>query len=481
MLAKERNDAEARVQRALDSKAIEVERVLLEAKSKQNEAVAKALQEAKAEHQRQMKEAERDNEAVLEQEQKRLSVLAEQESERALAAAKEEHDAIIKGLRTNLEASEALRSKDKESFASQLEQIKASAEKSMEKRLSDLDRQTKEHHTLEREKAQREFDQQRLLLNKIHKKEIEKVKSEAAERSNTAILKVQEDAKEAMKTALDKLVTTHEEQEMELRSETKLIMDERDSALQDIALLQSEIANQQSAIEEANEQLALAQTSSALRILRLASSSMIRQKSLNETLESTQNEFNARLQAAQDEATAIQEDLEQRITNMDSTIKSYQAQRKLVQDVLISQNRDTLLREKAKSREVLSQLDAIGAERQTLQDERRSAEDQRDSLENQIRELEGKIQQHSQTSSLQGGRINIAHARKKRALDEAYDVLLDKLESNREKMSSIDERLKEVLDRKEIQEERRKETERALVEILLGQTKKVMQILNNAI
>ena len=175
MLAKERTDAEARVQRALDSKAIEVERALLEAKSKQHEAVAKALEEAKAEHQRQMEEAERDSEATLEQEQKRLSVLAEQESERALAAAKEEHDVIMKGLRTNLEASEALRSKEKESFASQLEQIKASAEKSMEKRLSDLERQTKEHHTLEREKAQREFDHQRLLLNKIHKKEIRKL------------------------------------------------------------------------------------------------------------------------------------------------------------------------------------------------------------------------------------------------------------------------------------------------------------------
>ena len=480
-MAKERNDSEARVQRALDSKAIEVERALLEAKSKQNEAVAKALEEANAEHQRQMKEAEQDCEAALEQEQKRLSLLAEKETERALAAAKEEHDAITKGLRTNLEASEILRSKEKESFTSQLEQVKASAEKSMEKRLAALERQTRERHALEREKAQREFDQQRLLLNKIHKKEVEKVKTEAAERSNIAILKVQEDAKEAMKNALDKLVTTHEEQEIELRAEAKSMMDERDSALQDIALLQSEIANQQSAIEEANEHLASAQKSSALRILRLTSSSMIRQNALNETLESTQGEFNTRLQVIQDEATATQENLEQRISDMESTIKSYQAQRKLAQDVLISQNRDALLREKAKSREVLSQLDTIGAERQTLQDERQSAKGQRDTLENQIRELEGKIQQHSQTSSLQGGRINIAHARKKRALDEAYDILLDKLESNREEICSIDERLKEVLDRKEVQEERRKATERALVEILLGQTKKVMQILNNII
>jgi len=444
----------------------------------QHEAVAKALEEAKAKHERQMREAEQHSEIALEREQKRLSILAEQETERLLAAATEEHDAITMGLRSNLEESEALRSKEKESFACQIEQIKASAEESMEKRLADLERKTREQHVMEREKAQREFDRQRLLLNKVHKKELKEVKAEAAERSNAAILKVQEDAKEAMKTALDRLSTVHKEQETEIRTEAKLMMDERDSALQDIAILQSEIANQQSAIEEANEQLVAAQRLSAIRILRLASSSMIRQNALNDSLESTRDEFNARLQVVHDEATATQESLERKIVDMEGTIKSHQTQRKLVLDVLITHNRDALLREKAKSREALSQLDAIGAERQALQDERRGAEDQRDGLENRIRELEAKIQQHSQTSSLQGGRINIAHARKKRALDEAYDASLEKLEANRETISSIDERLKEVADRKEIQEERRKETERALVEILLDQTRKVMQLLN---
>jgi len=465
----------------LDAKAIEVERVLLEAKARQKEAVTLALEEAKADHERQMKEVEKESNCILEQEQKRLSLLAEQETERAVAATTEEHDAITKALRANLEASELLRSEDKESFASQLEQVKASAENSMKSRLVDLERQTREQYVLDREKAQRDFDRQRLQWNKLHKKELEKAKSEAAERSNAAILKVQEDAKEAMRTALDKLATAHEEQEAELRGEVKLMMEERDSALQDIALLQSEIANQQSAIEDTDEELVAAQKSSALRILRLATSSTLQKNALNETLQSTENEFETRLQALQDEALATQESLEQQIAGMQDTIKLYQTQRKLVQDVMVSHNRDVLLRQKAKSREVLSQLDAIGAERQALQEKRQRCEEERERLEKQIRELEAKIQQHSQTSSLQGGRINIAHARKKRSLDEAYDILLDKLEGNREEMSSIDDGLKEVLDRKEIQEERRKETERALVEILLDQSKKVIQILNGTL
>ena len=465
----------------MNAKAIEVERVLLEAEAKQKEAVTLALEEARAEHERRMKEVEKESNSILKQEQKRLSMLAEQETERAIAAATEEHDAITKALRANLEASELLRSEDKESFASQLEHVKASAEESMKSRLADLERQTREQYVLDREKAQRDFDRQRLQWNKLHKKELEKAKSEEAERSNAAILKVQEDAKDAMRTALDKLATTHEEQEAELRGEIKMMMEERDSALQDIALLQSEIANQQSAIEDTDEELVAAQKSGALRILRLATSSTLQQNAMNETLQSTHNEFNTRLQALQDEAVTIQESLEQRIMDMEDTIKSYQTQRKLVQDVLVSHSRDVLLRQKAKSREVLSQLDAIGAERQALQEKRQRSKEERDGLENQIRELEAKIQQHSQTSSLQGGRINIAHARKKRSLDEAYDILLEKLEGNREEMSSIDDGLKEVLDRKEIQEERRKETERALVEILLDQSKKVIQILNGTL
>ena len=465
----------------MNAKAIEVERVLLEAEAKQKEAVTLELEEARAEHERRMKEVEKESNSILKQEQKRLSMLAEQETERAIAAATEEHDAITKALRANLEASELLRSEDKELFASQLEHVKASAEESMKSRLADLERQTREQYVLDREKAQRDFDRQRLQWNKLHKKELEKAKSEEAERSNAAILKVQEDAKDAMRTALDKLATTHEEQEAELRGEIKMTMEERDSALQDIALLQSEIANQQSAIEDTDEELVAAQKSGALRILRLATSSTLQQNAMNETLQSTQNEFHTRLQALQDEAVTIQESLEQRIMDMEDTIKSYQTQRKLVQDVLVSHSRDVLLRQKAKSREVLSQLDAIGAERQALQEKRQRSKEERDGLENQIRELEAKIQQHSQTSSLQGGRINIAHARKKRSLDEAYDILLDKLEGNREEMSRIDDGLKEVLDRKEIQEERRKETERALVEILLDQSKKVIQILNGTL
>ena len=465
----------------MNAKAIEVERVLLEAEAKQKEAVTLALEEARAEHERRMKEVEKESNSILKQEQKRLSMLAEQETERAIAAATEEHDAITKALRANLEASELLRSEDKELFASQLEHVKASAEESMKSRLADLERQTREQYVLDREKAQRDFDRQCLQWNKLHKKELEKAKSEEAGRSNAAILKVQEDAKDAMRTALDKLATTHEEQEAELRGEIKMMMEERDSALQDIALLQSEIANQQSAIEDTDEELVAAQKSGALRILRLATSSTLQQNALNETLQSTQNAFNTRLQALQDEAMTTQESLEQRIMDMEDTIKSYQTQRKLVQDVLVSHNRDVLLREKAKSREVLSQLDAIGAERQALQEKHQRSEEERGGLENQIRELEAKIQQHSQTSSLQGGRINIAHARKKRSLDETYDILLDKLEGNREEMSSIDDGLKEVLDRKEIQEERRKETERALVEILLDQSKKVIQILNGTL
>ena len=346
----------------MNAKAIEVERVLLEAEAKQKEAVTLALEEARAEHERRMKEVEKESNSILKQEQKRLSMLAEQETERAIAAATEEHDAITKALRANLEASELLRSEDKELFASQLEHVKASAEESMKSRLADLERQTREQYVLDREKAQRDFDRQRLQWNKLHKKELEKAKSEEAERSNAAILKVQEDAKDAMRTALDKLATTHEEQEAELRGEIKMTMEERDSALQDIALLQSEIANQQSAIEDTDEELVAAQKSSALRILRLATSSTLQQNAMNETLQSTQNEFNTRLQALQDEAVTIQESLEQRIMDMEDTIKSYQTQRKLVQDVLVSHNRDVLLRQKAKSREVLSQLDAIGAE-----------------------------------------------------------------------------------------------------------------------
>jgi len=476
-LAKEREDADAKLKRSLDDKAIEMEGAILRVKTKQDEAVAQALNDAATEHKRLLDEAEQQNQAMLEREQHRLSLLAEQETERELAAAKEQHYEETKTLQAKLDASEQLRSEDKDAFAARLDQVKAHAEDVMNKRLFEVERQAKEQQTTEREKAQLEFDRYRSEWSREQKMQLEKVEADAAAKSSAAILKIQEEAREAMKVALDKLTTTQEERERALELEKRSLISERDSALEDVALLESEIKSQQSAGDHIRKDLDSCKKLTTLRIWRLATSSMAKQDAYDKALHIRQDDFNAKLKIMHDEATSKLQPLEAKMANMETSIKSYQTQRKMMYDTLVTHNRDDLLRQKARSRDVSSQLDAISSEQKALQGKRSHADDKRIELENKTREIEAQIQQHAQTSSIQGGRVNIAHARKKRKLDEEYEGLLDKLESNREDILRIDTELKDVMERKEAAGERLKSLERRLLEMLVEQNKKMLKIL----
>ena len=477
-LAKQREDADAKLKRALNDKAIEMEGAILRVKTEQDEAVAKALNDAAIEHKRLLDEAEQRNKATMEREQHRLSLLAEQETERELAAASEQHYEETKALQAKLDASEQLRSEVKDAFAARLEQVKAHAEDVMNKRLSEVERRAKEQQTTEREKAQLEFDRHRSEWNRAHKMQLGKVEADAVAKSNAAIQSVQEEAREAMKLALDKLTTTQEERERALELENRSLISERDSALDNIALLESEIKSQQSAVEQIRQELDSCKKLTTLRILRLATSSMAKQDAYDKALQARQDDFNAKLKKMHGEATSKLQPLEGKVANMETSIKSYQTQRKMMYDTLVTHNRDALLRQKATSRDVSSQLEVISSERKALQGKRTHAEDQRRETENKTREIEAQIQQHAQTSSIQGGRVNIAHARKKRKLDEEYEGLLDKLESNREDILRIDTELKDVMERKEAADERLKSIERKLVEMLVEQNKKMLKILN---
>ena len=79
----------------------------------------------------------------------------------------------------------------------------------------------------------------------------------------------------------------------------------------------------------------------------------------------------------------------------------------------MNNNRDALLQHKLKSRDVSFQLDKIILKRKDLEDKQGVAEDETKQMEDGVYQIEKQIQEHSQTSAIQEGRVNILHARKK--------------------------------------------------------------------
>jgi predicted nucleic acid-binding Zn-ribbon protein len=91
-----------------------------------------------------------------------------------------------------------------------------------------------------------------------------------------------------------------------------------------------------------------------------------------------------------------------------------------------------------------------------------------------VKEVEAELREHSRTSSTQDGRINVAHARKKKRLDEEFERLLQSIDHKRGIINELDKqgaakgRSRDDLERQLV------DLERQLVEILVEQQKAVL-------
>ena len=70
-------------------------------------------------------------------------------------------------------------------------------------------------------------------------------------------------------------------------------------------------------------------------------------------------------------------------------------------------------------------------------------EEEIDRLEEQIRDVEEETRQHALLSTTQNGRINVAHARKKRRLDAELERLLETIEQKRSNIHELEDQAAE--------------------------------------
>merc|ERR1711871_348245 len=95
-------------------------------------------------------------------------------------------------------------------------------------------------------------------------------------------------------------------------------------------------------------------------------------------------------------------------------------------------------------------------------------------------ELEEQIREHNRSSSMQNGRINVAHARKKRRLDSELERVLELIEKRRVQIFELDERIGERGRARDDKEMGMIDLEKELVAILLEQQKKVLTLVEES-
>lgn len=98
-------------------------------------------------------------------------------------------------------------------------------------------------------------------------------------------------------------------------------------------------------------------------------------------------------------------------------------------------------------------------------------------LEGAVKEIEHQMHELSKVSAIQDGRINIAHAKKKRRLDQEFERMLSRTQDKRDHLKRIESKLQEIDDKRQEKEDQMKELERNLVALLVEQQKRLLSII----
>mmetsp|Transcript_3817 Transcript_3817/g.8615 ORF Transcript_3817/g.8615 Transcript_3817/m.8615 type:complete len:1340 (-) Transcript_3817:18-4037(-) len=142
--------------------------------------------------------------------------------------------------------------------------------------------------------------------------------------------------------------------------------------------------------------------------------------------------------------------------------------------VLTSHRTGELVQNRNKIQVMEQSLERLTMEKDSLEEQKELLEGDVSQMESQVRQLEDQIRVHNQESSMSNGRINVAHARKKRRLDTELEHQLESIEQKRHDMTQMDRRVTEKGHERDDLEMEMIDIERKLVEILLEQQKMVL-------
>lgn len=150
-------------------------------------------------------------------------------------------------------------------------------------------------------------------------------------------------------------------------------------------------------------------------------------------------------------------------------------QRKRAHRILTQFRTEELLEKRTLIRVLEKDFERLTMEKDSLEEQRDLMEEEIEDLESQVRGLEDEIREHNRTSSMQNGRINVAHARKKRRLDGELERMLETIEQRRINMGEMDERAADKARERDQKESEMVDLEKQVVGILVEQQRKVLK------
>jgi hypothetical protein len=153
-----------------------------------------------------------------------------------------------------------------------------------------------------------------------------------------------------------------------------------------------------------------------------------------------------------------------------------ESSRKKTYSAVTSHNTEILVERRSQMRQSEKEMQRLGNERATLELDYERIEEEVAALSGQVGDLEEQIHEHNRSSAMQNGRINVAHVRKKRRLDNELEKLLELIEIKRGELLAMDERVTAKGRQRDDKELSLIELQQDVVKVLVDQQRLVLGV-----
>jgi len=243
---------------------------------------------------------------------------------------------------------------------------------------------------------------------------LEEVRSEANKTITDQRRLTKEEVEKTMNETMNEVELEHEEQIQSLEYEIGWLKNQKESTETTLEDLRKTLSEKDEVMNEMEEDIDAERVRNSFHKLVMVTKAL----QLQSDLKSKDDDHTLRITRIQQEHAEAERRLRANMETLEKRASKFEGNMKLISSTLLNKNRDALLENKMRNREVATRFNEITEKMQIVDAKRQKMQSFVDNLVQAMYDVEKQIQDHCQTSALQGGKINISHARKKRRLDE---------------------------------------------------------------
>jgi hypothetical protein len=441
-------------------------------------AVASILKEEALKRNHALQVAAAENAKLLEQVKNNHLVDLEAQIKRAVEEAQKEEEIVKRCLKEDIYELKSALIKIKSEAKAEVDFMKAAANTRLEKYRAEFEANADLERQSWNQRLTETLNAQAVKSSSEMEKVLETAELQFLERMDNALAELQKACELEKASDIRHTREDYEAKLLELKQTILNIQEEK-------RLLEKKVSEAVSNAEESNDTIFdLRQATEMLSVqfsfhrLRFVAAGLKHHARYAEEMKSKDDALRDALEATRVDFESKMRALFEQIHTLENIVALYKNLQLQMNDTLVNYKREFLQEHQSKSKSVASKLQSISIKQEELENRRIALKEQMKVTEEKLRSLEQEMGEHSKISTLQGGRINVAHAKKKRRMNEEFENLIDDIESKKEEQSVIDENIRELIFQKDETDCMMKTLERALVEVLVEQQKRMLDILS---